>query len=168
MNGERAAERPVATPVAPVAPASSGARAVIDVPDEPAELRRLWVEQVLPLVRQRKESLASLLLDAEPLRVEGGALHVGYPAVRQLQRSWADSDANRPIVGEALSNVFGVRLRVVFHTLEGSSEAAPVPAAAAVPAIPSPDDHEAVREHEASFVADIRELFDAHEVTEEP
>jgi DNA polymerase III gamma/tau subunit len=161
------AAAPPAAVAAPAAPAPAVVSAVIDVPEDPAELRRVWMEQVVPLVRQRKESLASLLVDGEPLRVEGGALHVGYPVAQQWRRSSADSDANRPIVAEALSQVFGVRLRVVFETLDGAT--GPVAAAAPVgpPAIPSPDDHEAVREHEASFLAEMREIFDAHEVTEE-
>jgi hypothetical protein len=141
-------------------------RAVVEVPDDPAELRRVWTDEVLPIVRGRKASLASLLADAEPLRVEGGAVHVGYPAARQFHRSAADTDANRPIVGEALSTVFGVRLRVVFETLDGPTAAA-APAAPPRPAVPPADDHEAVREHEATFLAEMRELFDAHEVTEE-
>jgi hypothetical protein len=55
---------------------------------------------------------------------------------------------------------------VVFETLDAAATA-PAPPAPTEPAVPPAHDPAAVLAHEETFLADIRELFDAHEVTEE-
>ncbi len=149
----------------PAAPAITVPDVEPPAPAPPAvgDLARTWRQAILPLVAERRPSLAPNLEQAQPVR-EGDVLRLRFPASAQFMRSFADTDANRAAVADAAAAVLGERLRVVLETA-ADEPAVPAPAPP-VPALvdetPASDD-----EVEAALVRSFADAFDAHEIEEE-
>jgi hypothetical protein len=141
----------------------------------PGELDRLWRADVLAALRQRKPPLAANLDSAHPARVSDGVLHLEFPSTQSFNRSYADTDANRNAIAEAMSTALGRRVRVVLETVEvaASSPAADAavavaPAQASGGAPPDPEDEDGDPFHaEDAFVEGFMTEFDAREIEEE-
>jgi hypothetical protein len=90
-------------------------------------------------------------------------LRLQFPSSAQFQKSFADTEANRAIVAEAVTAVLGERRRVVLETLDApAADAPPAPAedAVAEPVLTEEDS-------EAALIRGFVDAFDAHEIEEE-
>ncbi len=148
------------------APADVEPATTVAMPPTDADLRDIWTT----VVEERlSPKLRSIVASAQPLRVERGALYLGFPATAQFQRNQTDRDQNRAEIAEAASVVLGERVRVILETLpEVATE---------VPTVETPDvepsgaeppesmedavDDQITREEE--FVRSLVETFDASE-----
>ncbi len=156
-----AAEPPTPVAAPPVATAPVEAAPVAAAPPTDG-IDQLWATRVLPAVSERKPSLAPHLTVATPTGPDGGVVRLHFPADKAFQKSFADHEANRAIVAEALSTVLGERVRVVLET-----DAAIVPApngTASPPAAPVATDD--VTDEDALLRGFVEEL-DAHEIEED-
>jgi DNA polymerase-3 subunit gamma/tau len=152
-----APEAPAAPAPAPVAATPSG-----DIDD--ADIGRVWRMQVVPLVAERRPSLAPHLEPASPT-LDDGVLRLRYPSTAQFQKSFVDTENNRAIVADAAATVLGERRRVVLETLDGPAGAVPEPlppAPVAETAVP-----EDAEDQEAALIRGFVDAFDAHEIEEE-
>jgi DNA polymerase-3 subunit gamma/tau len=156
-----AAEAPVASEAPEVAAAPSPAGDIDD-----AEIGRIWRMQVVPLVAERRPSLAPHLEPAAPSLTEG-VLRLRYPSSAQFQKSFVDTENNRAIVADAAATVLGERRRVVLETLDAPAGATPEPLPQAPAAEPdaTPEDAE---DQEAALIRGFVDAFDAHEIEEDP
>ena len=134
-------------------------------PSRPATTSaRSWRLKILARVAERRPSLAPHLEPATPSLSEG-VLRLQFPSSAQFQKSFADTEANRAIVAEAVTAVLGERRRIVLETLDAPAVDAPRRLA-----IPEPLADEPVLSEEDSEAALIRgfvDAFDAHEIEEE-
>lgn len=155
-------EGPPATaePAATAAPSATG-----EVP-EAAELGEIW----LTVVEERlSPKLRSIVASAQPLRIERGALVLGFPASAQFQRNQTDRDQNRAEIAEAVSVVIGSRVRVVLETLPEVATELPTieppveqsPPEQSGSSVEDAVDDQITREEE--FVRSLVETFDASE-----
>ena len=160
LVAEAPVEAPAATPAAPLPPAG-------DLAVEATELLDVW-EGALGRLSPK---LRSILQTARPLRVERGAVVIGFPSASQFQKNQADREQNRAEIATAMSAALGAELRVVFETLP--DQGAPPPVVNAVPHASAPetpasdgaevevDDDPHTREEE--FVRNLVETLDASE-----
>lgn len=149
-------------PVEPSPPASPD-----DLPDA-GELGEIWSVVV---DERLSPKLRSIVTNARPLRIERGALVLGFPAAAQFQKNQTDREQNRSEIAAAVSAALGTRLRIVLETLPEEAPASidPTPVAEAAPAPPTDapaatdpeDDDPHTREEE--FVRSLVETFDASE-----
>ena len=158
-----AAPEPPSTPAA--APAASPPAAspppppIGDVTLAAGDLRETWEAALGGL----SPKLRSIVSTAQPLRVERGALVLGFPSASQFQKSQADREQNRAEIAMAASAALGASVRIVLETLP--DEGAPP---AVVAGAPSADPTEAVEdvdpsEREEEFVRNLVETLDARE-----
>ena len=156
-------------PAADAAPAPEPAAAPTPAPVAAAPLEPLdtgigpiWRLKILTRVAERRPSLAPHLEPATPSLSEG-VLRLRFPSSAQFQKSFADTEANRAIVTEAVTAVLGERHRVVLETLDGPV-ADPPPA----PDVPVSAEPELTQEDsEAALIRGFVDAFDAHEIEEE-
>ncbi len=148
----------VSGPVTEVAQEEPGAPS--DTESEPAseppsldfgQLQEAWQRSVLPAVSARSIPAASVLGEAHPIGLAGDELTIEFPAEAEFHRGLAEDPKNATVLREALYEVTGRKLAVVFVVGEkrerGEAEEAPSP---------SEDD----------LVALFKETFDAREVDE--
>ncbi len=124
----------------------------------------IWRLKILARVSERRPSLAPHLEPATPSLGEG-VLRLQFPSSAQFQKSFADTEANRAIVAEAVTAVLGERRRIVLETLDRPAVDAPPP-----PPVIEPLGDEPVLSEEDTEAALIRgfvDAFDAHEIEEE-
>jgi hypothetical protein len=158
------AEAPPAEPAAPAEPPAAPAAPPVPAGDiDDAEIGRIWRMQVVPLVAERRPSLAPHLEPASPTLGEG-VLRLRFPSSAQFQKSFVDTENNRAIVADAAATVLGERRRVVLETLDAP--------AGSVPEAPPPMVAEAelsgeAEDQEAALIRGFVDAFDAHEIEEE-
>jgi DNA polymerase-3 subunit gamma/tau len=167
---------PAAVPAAPIPPAPALAPAPAATPEAEAEpeapaappplelpqldgIDQVWATRVLPAVSERKPSLAPHLVVATPAEPAEGVVRLHFPADKAFQKSFADHEANRAIVAEALSAALGERVRVVLETDEARSAPAAAAPVAALEEEPGTDEDAILR----GFVEEL----DAHEIQED-
>jgi DNA polymerase III subunit gamma/tau len=150
-----AAEPPRAEPEPAVAPEldPEPAPAAEPAPEPPAlafeQLQEAWSRSVLPAVQERSIPTESVLLEARPVSLEAGVLTLEFPAEAEFHRRLAEDPKNATVLREALYQVTGRKLGVVF-VLGDKRE---------------PEEHE--EQHaptEDDLVALFKETFDAREV----
>ena len=124
----------------------------------------VWRLKILARVADRRPSLAPHLEPATPWLSEG-VLRLRFPSSAQFQKSFADTEANRAIVAEAVTAVLGERHRVVLETLDGPPVEAPP--AAADTAATVPETVLSDEDSEAALIRGFVDAFDAHEIEEE-
>ncbi len=129
---------------APQATQSATATALVDEPDLDS-VRTLW-PAVLDAVRVDNGLLAACLAEAHPVEVRGREVVVAFAEHDTFNRKMADGREHRAAVDEALRDLAGSALRVVFELreLEQASEVQP----------PSEDE----------LVARFKTEFDAEEI----
>jgi DNA polymerase-3 subunit gamma/tau len=115
------------------------------------QLQEAWARSVLPAVQERSIPTESVLREARPIALEADELTLEFPAEAEFHRRLAEDPKNAAILREALYEVTGRRLGVVFvlgekREREEIDETTP----------PSEDD----------LVALFKETFDAREVDE--
>ena len=150
-------EEPVATEAAP--PSAPGPRLGSEI--DPVELGRIWREELVPIIEQKRPPLAPSLLVGRPVGIDEGAVIVEFSPSRAFQMSQADAQTNRALTADELGALLGERVRIVYRM---ASEAQPPlePQAAAPPV----EDLDPVsREH--AFIQHARTTFDVPEDPEE-
>ena len=132
------APEPIPTPTA---------TAVVDPTDEPdlESVRTLW-PAVLDAVRVDNGLLAACLAEAHPVEVRGREVVVAFAEHDTFNRKMADGREHRATVDDALRDLAGSALRVVFELRELEQHSAPQP--------PSEDE----------LVARFKTEFDAEEI----
>ena len=115
------------------------------------QLQEAWARSILPAVQERSIPTESVLREARPVALEADELTLEFPAEAEFHRRLAEDPKNANVLREALYQVTGRELGVVFvlgdkREREDVTETAP----------PSEDD----------LVALFKETFDAREVDE--
>ena len=144
-----AAAKPEPQPVAEPAPAPSA-------PEPPSlafeQLQEAWARSVLPAVQERSIPTESVLREARPVALEADELTLEFPAEAEFHRRLAEDPKNANVLRDALYQVTGRKLGVVFvlgDKREHDDE---------------PEEHAAPTEED--LVALFKETFDAREVDE--
>ena len=136
-----------------------------DLAVEATELLDVW-EGALGRLSPK---LRSILQTARPLRVERGAVVIGFPSASQFQKNQADREQNRAEIATAMSAALGAEVRVVFETLPDAGPPPPVVNAvphATAPETPESDAAEVEDDphtREEEFVRNLVETLDASE-----
>jgi DNA polymerase-3 subunit gamma/tau len=113
-------ERLVGAPSATVAERPTR-EAKTDPPDLALEqLQEAWRRSVLPAVEERSIPAGAMLAEARPAKLEGDTLTLEFPPKAGFHREQAEESKNAGLLGEALYEVTGRRLAVVFA--EGDDE----------------------------------------------
>ena len=69
---------------------------------------------MLPAVEERSIPVAAVLGEAHPARLEGDTLTLEFPPAASFHREKAEQQKNASLLGDALYEVTGRRLSVVF------------------------------------------------------
>lgn len=96
------------------------------------EVAAKW-EAFLERLGKRKMSLASYLMDARPLGIDGGKIQIGIPSVALHQEVLSEPENMRVIAG-VMSELFGHSLAVTYTTLPDLPPPPPAPKAEALSA----------------------------------
>jgi DNA polymerase III subunit gamma/tau len=97
-------------PEKPVKPEPSAAPPSLEL----EQLQEAWKRSVLPAVEERSMPAASVLSEGHPSRLEGDTLTLEFPPAASFHRERAEEPKNAAFLGEALYEVTGRRLVVVF------------------------------------------------------
>ena len=119
---------------------------------ELAQLKEAWKRTVLPAVEQAGSGgmpAAAMLTEAQPTALEGDTLTVAFPPAADFHRQRAQEPKNASLLADALYEVTGRRLTLVF--VEGAERAAE----------PKPEEHAATEEEILELV---KSTLDATEV----
>jgi DNA polymerase III subunit gamma/tau len=81
---------------------------------ELSQLQEAWKRSVLPAVEERSIPTASLLLEAHPTHLDGDTLTLEFPPAASFHRQNAAEPKNASLLGDALYEVTGRRLSLVF------------------------------------------------------
>jgi DNA polymerase III subunit gamma/tau len=120
-------------------------------PVELVQLQEAWQRTVLPAVREKSIPTASVLAEAKPSALDGDALTVEFPPTAEFHRKLAEEEKNASLLRDALYEVTGRKLDLVFVVGEGDdAEGAPEEAPAT----------------EDEIYQLVKETFDATEVTD--
>jgi hypothetical protein len=90
------------------------------------QLQEAWRRSVIPAVEQREPGgmpAAAMLTEAHPAALEGDTLTLEFPAKADFHRGRAEEPKNLALLQDALYEVTGRRLEVVFSTGERREEA---------------------------------------------
>jgi DNA polymerase-3 subunit gamma/tau len=158
LSTETGPERPAASePAAESRPAAEPASAPEPVPVpvgapalEVSQLQEAWARTVLPAVEERGGiPTASLLREAQPVELSGDTLTLEFPPTAQFHLDLARDPKNADLLADALYDVTGRRLELVFE--RGEAREAEATATEEEPA------------GEEEFVTRFTETFDARE-----
>ena len=83
---------------------------------ELSQLQEVWTRSVLPAVEQRESGMpaAAMLSEAHPVKLEGDTLTVEFPPAASFHRQRAEEAKNVKLLEDALYEVTGRRLALVF------------------------------------------------------
>jgi DNA polymerase-3 subunit gamma/tau len=127
-----------------------------DAPEPPSlafeQLQEAWQRSVLPAVQERSIPAESVLREARPVALAGDELTIEFPAEAEFHRRLAEDPKNANVLREALYQVTGRKLDVLFVLGEKREHADP--------------DEPASAASEEDLVALFKETFDAREVDE--
>jgi len=85
-------------------------------PLELVQLQEAWRRSVLPAVEERSVPVSSVLAEAHPARLDGETLTLEFPPAADFHRQRAEEPRNAELLREALYEVVGKRLQLVFTT----------------------------------------------------
>ena len=140
-------------PAQDTAPGEAAAAPASGLP--PLELEQLqdaWQRGVLEAVRSRSIPIATLLVEAHPVRLEDDTLTIEFPPEADFHRAQVEDPKNIAMLRDALYDVTGRKLAIV--TAVGA------PVAATARAL----DDEPLSEEDV--ISLLKDTFDAHEVEE--
>ncbi len=140
-----AQDAPVVQAPAQPAPAPPTASLAIE------QLQEAWQRTIIPAVGQRSMPLSSVLMSAHPASLADDTLTVEFPQTASFHRGIAEEPKNATALRDALFEVTGRKLGLVFETGEGGAAAA--------------ETSEPVGEEELFEL--MKETFDAREVGSE-
>jgi DNA polymerase-3 subunit gamma/tau len=126
-----------------------------DAPEPPPveleQLKAAWQRSVIPAVEERSVPTASVLREAHPAGLAGDTLTVEFPAAASFHRQLAEEPKNATLLVDALYEVTGRKFALAFEVGENGEP-----------------DAEPVRQlSEEELVEEIKQTFDAREVTPE-
>jgi hypothetical protein len=78
------------------------------------QLQEAWRRSVLPAVEERSIPAGAMLAEARPAKLEGDTLTLEFPPKAAFHREQAEEPKNAGLLGEALYEVTGRRLAVLF------------------------------------------------------
>src|SRR5205823_2553729 len=78
------------------------------------ELQEAWKRSVLPAVEERWIPAGAMLAEARPAALEGDTLTIEFPPEARFHRQQAEEPKNAGLLGDALYEVTGRRLAMVF------------------------------------------------------
>ena len=120
-------------------------------PLELDQLRDAWQRDVVDAVRSRSIPVSTLLTEARPVEIRGDSLTIEFAPAAGFHRTQIEEPKNLALLGEALYEVTGRRLRI--ETIVGSA--------------PEPVEPEDPRElSEEDVISLLKDTFDAKEVEE--
>jgi DNA polymerase-3 subunit gamma/tau len=147
---------PVEPPGSPETPSPGPLRG--QAPSAPApppleldQLKAAWQRSVIPAVEERSVPTASVLREAHPAGLAGDTLTVEFPAAASFHRQLAEEPKNATLLVDALYEVTGRRFALEFEVGENGE--------------PEPEQERQLSEEE--LVEEIKQRFDAREVTPE-
>ena len=144
---------PIAAPEEADDPGPSAAEPPSPPPLELDQLKAAWQRSVIPAVEERSVPTASVLREAQPAGIAGDTLTVEFPAAASFHRQLAEEPKNATLLVDALYEVTGRKFAVAFEVGEnGEAEAEPA---------------QERRLSEGEFVEEVKQAFDAREVTPE-
>jgi DNA polymerase-3 subunit gamma/tau len=112
-----ASERPVVPP-SPAEVRSPKAAATPDPGAAPSieleQLQEAWRRSVLPAVEERSIPAGAMLAEARPAKLDGDTLTLEFPPKAAFHREQAEEPKNAALLGDALYEVTGRRLSVVY------------------------------------------------------
>jgi DNA polymerase-3 subunit gamma/tau len=146
-----AAPSPVSRPESSPAPDDAPPVAALP-PLELGQLQDAWQRGVLESVRSRSIPIATLLVEAHPVELEGNTLTIEFPPEADFHRAQVDDPKNTALLQDALYEVTGRKLAIT--TAVGAHVAA---------AARTLDDEPMSEEDVISL---LKDTFDAHEVEE--
>ncbi len=146
---------PGTVPIAAPEEAAPPPRAAVEAPTPPPleldQLKAAWQRSVIPAVEERSVPTASVLREAHPANIAGDTLTVEFPAAASFHRQLAEEPKNATLLVDALYEVTGRKFAVAFEVGEnGETEPAPERTLS-----------------EGEFVEEVKQAFDAREVTPE-
>ena len=118
--------------------------------EEFEQLQEAWSRSVLPAVQERSIPTESVLREARPVALAADELTLEFPAEAEFHRRLAEDPKNATVLREALYEVTGRKLNVVFVLGEKRE--------------PAESDESAAPPSEDDLVALFKETFDAREV----
>jgi DNA polymerase III subunit tau, C-terminal domain len=116
------------------------------------QLQEAWQRSVLPAVQERSIPAESVLREARPVALAGDELTIEFPAEAEFHRRLAEDPKNANVLREALYQVTGRKLGVLFVLGEKREHE-------------DPDEPQSAASEE-DLVALFKETFDAREVDE--
>jgi len=119
-------------------------------PVELTQLQEAWQRSVLPAVQEKSIPTASMLAEARPVALDDDTLTIEFPESASFHRKLAEEPKNSTLLRDALYQLTGRRLGVVFVLGEGAADVEPDDAAAS----------------EEDIYQLVKETFDAREVDE--
>jgi hypothetical protein len=144
---------PAAEPVAEPEPATEVESEEAPKPPSLAfeQLQEAWQRSVLPAVAERSIPAESMLREARPVALADDELTLEFPAEAEFHRRMAEDPKNASVLREALYEVTGRKLGVLYVLGEKRE----------------PEEHEErAAPTEEDLVALFKETFDAREVDE--
>src|SRR5690348_14517760 len=86
------------------------------------QLQEAWTRSVLPALEDRSLPAAALLLEPHPAELDGASLTIDFPPAASFHRQRAEEPKNAALLADALYEVTGRRLTLVF--VEGAEREA--------------------------------------------
>jgi DNA polymerase III subunit gamma/tau len=120
-------------------------------PLELDQLKAAWQRSVIPAVEERSVPTASVLREAHPAGLAGDTLTVEFPAAASFHRQLAEEPKNATLLVDALYEVTGRRFALEFEVGENGE----------------PEAEQERQLSEEELVEEIKQRFDAREVTPE-
>ncbi len=136
---------------APVAAPDVTAAAPEPPPLELDQLKAAWQRSVIPAVEERSLPTASVLREAHPADLAGDTLTVEFPAAASFHRQLAEEPKNATLLVDALYEVTGRKFSLAFEVGENGE----------------PEVEQERQLSEEELVEEIKQTFDAREVTPE-
>jgi DNA polymerase-3 subunit gamma/tau len=108
------------------APEPGGGGVAVAAPPtvELAQLQEAWHRSVLPAVEGKSIPVAAMLREARPAALDGDTLALEFPEEASFHRRLAEDPKNATLVADALYELTGRRLSLVFMLGEGGPDVA--------------------------------------------
>jgi DNA polymerase-3 subunit gamma/tau len=81
------------------------------------QLEAVW-EPLIRFLKAEKISVASYLVEGEPLEIKGGVARIAFPAKHAFHREFLETDENRKLIEKHLSSLLDEVVRVKFESVK--------------------------------------------------